>query len=103
MTTEYLIVLGLILVVPLSLSFNRHLLLYKSPRRLFGTLLFVCVPFWIWDVIATARGHWSFNPSYVLGIVFLGLPLEEWLFFAVIAFVSVFTWESIKVIRRSER
>ena len=103
MTTEYLIVLGLIVVVPLSLSFNRNLHLYKSPRRLLGALLCVCVPFWTWDVIATARGHWSFNPSYVLGIVFLGIPLEEWLFFAVIAFVSVFTWESIKVLRRRKQ
>jgi lycopene cyclase domain-containing protein len=54
----------------------------------------------VWDIIATARGHWSFNPSYVLGLTIAGMPIEEWLFFVVVSFVSVFTWESTKYFMR---
>jgi lycopene cyclase domain-containing protein len=52
--------------------------------------------YWVWDIAVTARGHWVFNPHYVLGIELFGLPLEEWLFFVIIAFVSVFTYEAVR-------
>jgi lycopene cyclase domain-containing protein len=52
----------------------------------------------IWDVVATARGHWSFNPAYVVGIRIAGLPVEEVLFFPVISFITIFTWEAVKAI-----
>ncbi len=103
MRTEYTIVLACILSVPFVLSFTKRLGLYRNIGRLVFTLLIVSIPFWIWDIIATANGHWSFNPNYILGIVVLGLPIEEWFFFLVIAFVSVFTWESIKHLRRGAR
>jgi len=98
MTFEYLVVLALILLFPLALSFDRRLELYRRWRALAGAVLAMSVVFWVWDAIATARGHWSFNPQYVLGIWFLGMPLEEWLFFPVVGFVSVFTWEAVKTI-----
>ncbi len=40
--------------------------------------------FILWDIWATAAGHWSFNSKYTLGFGLLGLPLEEWLFFVCI-------------------
>jgi lycopene beta-cyclase len=96
MTSEYLILLCLILLFPLALSFDRNLRLYEHRRALALALCGMSVPFWIWDVAATARGHWSFNPLYTLGWNLFGMPLEEWLFFPVVGFVSVFTWESVK-------
>jgi lycopene cyclase domain-containing protein len=98
--SEYFIVLGAVLVAPLLLSFDRKLGLYQNAGALFKAIAAVCLPFWIWDAVATARGHWSFNPDYVIGIFFLGMPVEEWLFFVVVGFVSIFSWESTKYFLR---
>ena len=103
MRAEYLLVLGAILFFPLILSFDRKLGLYRHARSLAKTILVVSVPFWTWDVVVTARGHWSFNDRYVLGVTILGMPLEEWLFFVVISFVAVFTWESIQYLLREKK
>jgi lycopene cyclase domain-containing protein len=100
MKVEYMLVLLLIAIVPAIRSRDPNLPLASERGDLLRSILIVCVPFWVWDVIATARGHWHFNQDYVLGIGLLGLPLEEWLFFPVIGFVAVFTWESTKYFMR---
>jgi lycopene cyclase domain-containing protein len=103
MKSEYCIVLGLVLLFPFLLSFDSKLGLYRHGRSLLKAIVLVCVPFWLWDILATARGHWAFNPRYVIGLTILGLPAEEWLFFVVVAFVSIFTWESTKYFLRRNR
>ena len=50
----------------------------------------IAVIFLIWDYYFTEIGVWSFNNDYCLGIELLGMPLEEWLFFLVIPFCSLF-------------
>lgn len=50
----------------------------------------------IWDAYFTATGVWSFNETYVTGINFIGLPLEEILFFFVVPYCCVFIYECIK-------
>ena len=50
----------------------------------------VALIFLIWDYYFTAIGVWSFNYDYCLGIELLGMPLEEWLFFLIIPFCSLF-------------
>jgi lycopene cyclase domain-containing protein len=96
MKWEYAIVLGCTLFFPLVLSFDRKVAVYRHTAALFKSIGIVCIIFWVWDIMATARGHWSFNPQFTVGAEFLGLPLEEWLFFVVVSFVSIFTWESTK-------
>jgi len=96
MKAEYILVLFLILIAPLILSRDRRLGLYRHWKVMLLSMAFVSLFFWVWDVAATARGHWQFNEKYVLGLAFLDLPLEEWLFFVVISFVSIFTWEASK-------
>jgi lycopene cyclase domain-containing protein len=96
MRFEYALVLLFVLVFPLVLSFDRKLPLRRHPGALAKAIGGVAIPFWIWDLIATARGHWSFNEQYVAGAWLLGMPLEEWLFFLIVPFVSIFTWESTK-------
>lgn len=100
MMWEYSAVLAATLLVPLILSGDPKLGLYRQGRALAATLATVSIPYWAWDAVATARGHWSFNPETNLGIALLGMPLEEWLFFLVVPFVAIFTWESVKYFLR---
>lgn len=103
MTGEYLLVLAAMLAIPLVVSFNRRLHIYTHTRALAFAILIPLAIFGTWDVIATRRGHWHFNQDYVLGWNFLGLPFEEWLFFIVLSFVSIVTWEAINRLIRKRR
>ena len=55
--------------------------------RFFGFDSFI-----IWDAWFTEMGVWWFRDDYLLGMRFLGLPVEEWLFFICIPFSCVFTY-----------
>ena len=96
MRIEYALVLLLIVIVPLIFSRDRKIGIRGHLPALFKAMAPVCLVFWMWDVIATLRGHWSFNEQYILGVRFLGMPVEEWMFFGVVSFVSIFTWESVR-------
>jgi len=92
-------------------NLRQRLILSRDPKlgltahwkTMAASMGIVSAVFWVWDVIATARGHWSFNDLYVLGVRILGMPVEEWLFFVVVTFVSIFTWESTKYLTRRRR
>jgi len=96
MKSEYLVVLSLVLIAPLILSITMRLNLFRRWRAMLGAILASTAVYGSWDVIVTARGHWEFNPAFVLGATLFGLPLEEWLFFIIIGFVSIFTYEAVK-------
>jgi lycopene beta-cyclase len=98
MSCEYLLVLLLVVVFPVARSGDRRLRLYDSPSRLTAAIVIPSLLFWTWDLVGVMRGHWWFNQQMTLGVRFLLLPVEEWLFFPVIAFVAIFTWESLKVL-----
>jgi lycopene beta-cyclase len=99
MKAEYFILLGLIIIFPLVLSFDAKLGLYRQWRALGLAIIGMSLPFWIWDIVAVARGHWWFSQQYTVGLQLLGLPVEEWLFFPIVGFVSIFTWESARYFR----
>jgi lycopene cyclase domain-containing protein len=101
--SQYMLVLLLAGIVPLLLSFWPPLKFYRRPAELFGSIGLIVVIFGAWDVFAIVRGHWYFNPQGVYGFRILNLPLEEVLFFVVIPFCCIFTWEAIKFIRRRFR
>jgi len=96
MKLEYFIVLGVCLAGPLVFSFSKKLNFYKKPFRLVRAILIPMIVFIAWDVVAAARGHWGFNTEYVSGFFIFNLPVEEVLFFAVIPFAGLFTWEVVK-------
>jgi len=95
----YLCVLLSVFVWPLYFCAHPTMRLYRYWRSLLKAILIPSVVFWIWDIVATARGHWSFNPDYVLGVQLVNLPVEEYFFFIVVAFVSIFTYEVVKSAR----
>lgn len=81
------------LTLPLELALRARV--YRRPRRLAAALLPVVVVFGAWDLVGTARGHWSFSPRYTLGVRIAGLPVEEWLFFLVVPVCAVLTYEAV--------
>jgi lycopene cyclase domain-containing protein len=79
------------LALPLLFSFHPKIKFYKLwPSVLPGILVmaFVFIP---WDIYFTAEGFWGFNPKYLTGVQWLGLPMEEWLFFFCIPYACLFT------------
>jgi lycopene cyclase domain-containing protein len=102
MKAEYLLLLALAFLPPFALSLHRNVrrAIWGRPVRLVGALAGMSLPFWLWDIWATARGHWAFDERYTLGVRFAGLPVEEWLFFPCIGFIAIFLWEVVKFYRR---
>jgi lycopene cyclase domain-containing protein len=69
-------------------------------RRLLAALVCVVPLFVLWDLYAIARGHWSFDPRSVTGLRLPGhLPVEELLFFLIIPFAAILTFEAVRSAR----
>ncbi|MGE5313642.1 MAG: lycopene cyclase domain-containing protein [Acidobacteriota bacterium] len=100
---EYFIVLALTLAGPLCFSMSRRISFYAHPARLLAAIGLPFALFTAWDSVAAARGHWNFNPEYITSIMIVNLPVEEILFFIVIPFAAIFTWECVKYFLRSMR
>lgn len=70
---------------------------FRRWKRLLVTLVVVCVPFLIWDVYAISVGHWWFDPAQLVGVKLPGgVPLEEFLFFPVVALAAILTLEAVR-------
>lgn len=66
------------------------------------SILLPFIIFVLWDMLVTARGHWTFNANYTVGTKIFNLPIEEVLFFVIIPFCGLFTWESVKYFMRDK-
>jgi len=97
--SAYMVTLLLSLIIPLVVSFWPPLRFYSNFKALILSITSITLIFGGWDVLATYRGHWRFSDSGVWGVRIINLPLEEVLFFIVISFCCIFTWESIKYIK----
>lgn len=95
--TFYFAILLFSLAGPISLSFDKkvHFKSYFKPAFLASFI--VAIPFIIWDIAFTHYGIWGFNPNYLLGLNIINLPLEEVLFFLIIPYAFLFTYECIRV------
>jgi lycopene cyclase domain-containing protein len=77
----------------LAQSFERRIRYATQWKYLFPGMLGTAAFFIVWDIWFTNLGVWEFNSRYVLGWFFLDLPIEEWLFFFIVPFSSVFIYE----------
>lgn len=91
----YLLLLLFSILVPLSLSFDKKLQFYKQWKYLFPSMFVVALFYIVFDIYFTHLGVWGFNAQYHSSIVFLKLPLEEWLFFIIIPYSSIFLHDAI--------
>lgn len=79
------------LALPLLFSFHPKIKFYKKWPSVLPGILVMAIVFIPWDIYFTHKGFWGFNPDYLTGIEWLGLPLEEWLFFFCIPYACLFT------------
>lgn len=94
---QYLILMGLCLVVTLPLEFLFGARVWRRPRRLLAAMWIPVLLFVVWDMIAIARHHWGYNPRYVTGWKLpFNLPVEELVFFLVIPVCSLLTLEAVR-------
>ena len=98
-----MLVLVLAGAVPLLLSLWPPLEFWHNIRALFYSLAAILILFGAWDVFATYRGHWQFSPHGVWAFRVVNLPLEEVLFFVVIPFCCIFTWEAINYLAQKRK
>ncbi len=97
--SKYLLLLAGSLLFPLGLSFYPPLKFWRNFKALLATLSIITLIFGSWDVFAAWRGHWYFDSRGICGLKIINLPVEEWLFFMVIPFCCIFTWEALKFIK----
>lgn len=88
----YLLIDIAALFFPFVLSFERKVAFRKQWKNLWPGMLLTGAFFIAWDALFTRWGIWSFNDRYILGTRWLGLPVEEWLFFLAIPYSCVFVY-----------
>ncbi len=82
--------------VPFIFSFEKKWIHFIGRwKAILAGLVVMAALFLSWDVLFTAKGVWGFNDRYLLGANWLGLPLEEYLFFFLIGFCCLFVYESL--------
>lgn len=83
-------------VGPFTLSFDKKVAFYKSWGPLFTGILLNGIIFILWDGWFARTGVWGFNTNYVWDVFINDLPLEEWSFFIIVPYASVFIYACLK-------
>ena len=91
----YFILLISTISLPLLLSFDKKLQFYKQWTFVLPSLFIVAAIYILCDIYFTRLGIWGFNPRYHSSIILLNLPMEEWLFFFVVPYASIFLHDSV--------
>ncbi len=96
MRFEYLLLMAACLAVTLPLEFWLRARVYRRPLRLAIALLPAFAVFYLWDVVAISRGHWTYSPEHTTGWLLPGsVPVEEVVFFVVIPLCALLTYEAV--------
>ena len=82
-----------LITLPLELVFAARV--YRRWKVLLASLLPVVIVFSVWDIVAIARDHWTYNPRFVTGVDLGPLPLEELVFFIVIPICALLSYEAV--------
>ena len=91
--STYFQVLAFSIIIPLIFSFHNKINFYKKWPEFIKSNLLIATPFLIWDELFTRKGIWGFSHEHITGIYLWNLPVEEILFFTVIPYCCVFTYE----------
>jgi len=97
MSYLYLLINIAVILFPLLLSFDKKVYFFSKWKFILPAILITGIVFLIWDLLFVKLNVWSFNPAYLVGISFFGLPLEEILFFLTVPYACVFIYECLNV------
>ena len=91
----YLVLMAACLLVTLPLELVLKAGVYRRPRRWLAAVGPVFVVFVLWDWAAIRRRHWSYSQRLTTGIEWLGVPLEELVFFLVVPTCALLTYQAV--------
>lgn len=91
----YLLINVAVIFFPLVLSFDKKVHFFSKWKFVLPAIIITGAVFLIWDLLFVQLNVWSFNPDYIVGIKFFGLPLEEILFFLTVPYACVFIYECL--------
>lgn len=86
---EYFLILMGFLALAVFLELKYHVHIYHSRRERVSVSLAIFFIGAIWDYYATWRRHWTFPGNGLLGVYVFGLPIEEFLFFLIMPYVTL--------------
>lgn len=92
----YFLILAASLAGPLALSFDKKVAFYKQWKYVLPATIVPAILYIVWDAYFTKLGVWRFNETYVTGLNFIGLPIEEILFFFIVPYCCVFIYACIR-------
>jgi lycopene cyclase domain-containing protein len=96
---QYLILMGLCLLVTLPLEFVVGARVWRRPRRLATALAPAFALFVVWDLWASASGTWGFDSRYTVGLTLPGgMVVEELVFFLVVPICGLLTLEAVRIL-----
>jgi len=100
---SYAAMLAFVLAGTLPLHRYFRLGVLRQPLRLLASIVPAATLFIAWDLLATAAGHWYFDPAQTFTAQLWGLPLEEYAFFVVIPLAGILTFEAVSVVASRRR
>ncbi len=91
----YIVLMTFTFVVTIPWIFMRPVHYYTIVPLIFFSTVPVSIVYLILDVYFTRLGVWGFNATYHLPYTFFSLPIEEYLFFFIIPYSSLFIYRII--------
>jgi lycopene cyclase domain-containing protein len=83
----------LVFFIPMLLMLDKRFKSKKTFNQIVPGLLLMAALFTVWDLVFSHLLIRTFNPTYVIGYYFLGIPFEEYLLFLLIPFTVTVIYE----------
>lgn len=93
----YLDILLLCIAGPILLSFDKRVFFIQHWRAVLVSISMVVLLLGLSDIWFFYRGYWIVNPNSVLNCRLLFMPVEEWLFFVLIPYAVLFSYQVLNV------
>lgn len=73
-----------------------HVRFWSRWRGMLRGIVYVSLPFIVWDIYASSAGHWFFNERFTFALRPGGIPVEEMLFFISVPLACMYVWSVIE-------
>ncbi len=85
------------ILFPILFSFEKQIRFFSKWKLVFFSSIIPALIFIVWDILFAINGVWEFSDTYTIGLKIASLPVEEWSFFFVVPFSSLFIYEVLKL------